>query len=125
MPHLIIDYSANLEDAIDMAGLCNALRIAMMDMDIFPAAGVRVRAMAATHYSIADGNPAHGYIDISLRLRAGRQLAAKKAATQTLFKLAEDFIAPVMAQRSIALSFEMRDIDPDLSPKSGTIRDHL
>ncbi|MDX5411642.1 MAG: 5-carboxymethyl-2-hydroxymuconate Delta-isomerase, partial [Rhodobacterales bacterium] len=24
-----------------------------------------------------------------------------------------------------ALSFEMRDIDPELSPKTGTIRDHL
>ena len=30
-----------------------------------------------------------------------------------------------MAQRSIALSMEMRDIDPGLSPKSGTIRDQL
>jgi 5-carboxymethyl-2-hydroxymuconate isomerase len=30
-----------------------------------------------------------------------------------------------MARHSIALSFEMRDIDPDLSPKTGTIRDHL
>ena len=30
-----------------------------------------------------------------------------------------------MASRSIALSLEMRDIDPELSPKVGTIRDHL
>lgn len=125
MPHLIIDYSANLEDAVDMAGLCDVLRVAATQLDIFPAAGVRVRAVPALHYSIADGNHAHGYIDISVRLRAGRDMAAKKLATQTLFGVAHDFIAPIMAQQSIALSFEMRDIDPDLSPKAGTIRDHL
>lgn len=125
MPHLIIDYSANLEEAIDMAGLCECLRIVATGLDAFPAAGVRVRAHAAQHYAIADGNPAHGYIDVSVRLRAGRELAVKQAATQALFAAAEAFIAPVMAIRPIALSFEMRDIDPDLSPKTGTIRDHL
>lgn len=125
MPHLIIDYSANLETVIDMAGLCDAIRVAATGLDVFPAAGVRVRAVPAPHYSIADGNPAHGYIDISVRLRAGRELAAKKAATAVLFKVAEDFVAPVMAKQPIALSFEMRDIDPELSPKSGSIRDHL
>lgn len=125
MPHLTIDYSANLEEVINFADLCNALRAAMVDLPIFPAAGVRVRAIPAPHYSIADGNPAHGYIDISVRLRAGRALADKETATQALFDVAEAFVAPVMAQRPIALSFEMRDIDPALSPKTGTIRDHL
>ena len=125
MPHLIIDYSANLEDAVDLAGLCNVLRETACGIEVFPAAGVRVRAIPALHYSIADGDPAHGYIDISVRLRAGRDMADKKAATQVLFDTARDFIAPAMATRSIALSFEMRDIDPDLSPKTGTTRDHL
>jgi 5-carboxymethyl-2-hydroxymuconate isomerase len=125
MPHLIIDYSANLEDAVDIAGLCDALRVKAIGLDVFPAAGVRVRAIAANHYTIADGNPAHGYIDVSVRLRAGREMTAKKAATEALFQVARDFIAPVMAHQPIALSFEMRDIDPELSPKVGTIRDHL
>lgn len=84
-----------------------------------------MRAVAAQHYSIADGNPAHGYIDISVRLRAGRETAVKRAATQELFEIARAYIAPTMAKQPIALSFEMRDIDPELSPKTGTIRDHL
>lgn len=125
MPHLMIDYSANLEGTVDIAGLCNALRVCATGLEVFPAAGVRVRAIAANHYSIADGNPAHGYIDISVRLRAGRDQKAKEAATEALFSVARDFIAPAMAMRPIALSFEMRDIDPTLSPKVGTIRDHL
>ncbi|KIN70497.1 5-carboxymethyl-2-hydroxymuconate isomerase [Sulfitobacter noctilucae] len=108
-----------------MSALCEALRKSMTQMPVFPAAGVRVRAIPALHYSIADGNPAHGYIDISLRLRAGRAQSDKEAATEALFAVARDFIAPVMAKQPIALSFETRDIDPALSPITGTIRDHL
>lgn len=125
MPHLIIDYSANLDAAVDMAAFCDHMRQAMCSIDVFPAAGVRVRAVAADHYSIADGNPEHGYIDMSVRLRGGRPDAVKKQATASLFTAAESFLAPVMAARPLALSLEMRDIDPELSPKAGTIRQYL
>tara|TARA_R110002126_G_scaffold152851_1_gene300055 strand:- start:402 stop:779 length:378 start_codon:yes stop_codon:yes gene_type:complete len=125
MPHLTIDYSPNLEAAVDIPALCDHIRRAAIGTGVFPMAGIRVRAFAATHVSIADGDAKHGYIDISVRLRKGRTTAAKQAATQAVFQAACDFLAPVMAQRSIALSMEMRDIDPELSPKSGTIRDHL
>lgn len=125
MPHLIIDYSANLEDFVDMGGLCNALRETACDLEAFPSAGVRVRAIPARHYAIADGNPEHGYIDIAVRLRAGRTAEVKQDATARLFETARAYVAPVMAKRPIALSLEMRDIDPELSPKTGTIRDHL
>ena len=121
----MIDYSANLEADIDFGVFCETLRQAACALDAFPSAGVRVRAVPVKHYAIADGNPLHGFIDISVRLRGGRPPDVKKHATEHLFAAAHEFIAPVMKVRPIALSLEMRDIDPDLSPKAGTIRDHL
>jgi len=125
MPHLTIDYSPNLEADIDMAAFCNHLRIAAIDTGVFPVAGIRVRAFAASHVSIADGDPQHGYIDISIRLRAGRPQERKDSATRAIFAAAKTFLEPIMQRRSLALSMEMRDIDPELSPKCGTIRDHM
>ena len=125
MPHLAIAYSSNLESALDMSALCDWLRRAAVEIEAFPFASVRVRAFATNHYSITDGNPDHGFIDISVRLRGGRSLEVRKAATATIFEAAKRFLEPVMATRSIALSLEMRDIDPELSPKAGNIRDHL
>lgn len=125
MPHVTVDYSANMEDRMDMAAFCDALRRTAIDTGVLPMPGIRVRAFCANHASIADGAADHGYVDISVRLRGGRDLATRKAATQTLFETAKTFLAPVFARHSVALSFEMRDIDPDLSPKYGTIRDHL
>lgn len=125
MPHITLDYSANIEDRADIAGLCEALRQAAAETGVFPLAGIRVRAFRAAHVAIADGDPAHGYVDISVRLRAGRDLETRKAATGHIFAAARTFLEPVMARHSVALSLEMRDIDPELSPKTGTIRAHM
>ena len=125
MAHLMVDFSANAEEWVDMAAFCDALRVAAIETGALPMPGIRVRAMRADYVSIADGDPDHGYIDISVRLRGGRDLETRKAATAHIFAAAEAFLQPVMATRSLALSLEMRDIDPDLSPKTGTIRDHL
>ena len=125
MPHIQIDYSANLEARLDVAGLCVTLRDAAVATGVFPLAGVRVRAIKVDHVVIADGNPDHAFLDISVRLRGGRTAEARAQATAAIFAAAEQFCAEVMAASSFMLSMEMRDIDPDLSPKASSIRKYL
>ena len=125
MPHLMIDYSANVEPDVDMDAFCDTLRNVAASIDAFPLAGVKVRAVRVDHYAIADGNPGHGFIDISVRIREGRDMQTKQNAAQKLFDAANEFVADVMQRRSLALSLELRDIDASLSPKSGSIRKYL
>ena len=125
MAHFHIDYSANLEEVIDMAALCEAIRVCAANMETFPTAGIRVRAVRVDHYAIADGNPKHGFIDLSVRLREGRTKQVKEEAIANIFATLKNFTSGAMKQNSIAISAEMRDIDADLSPKFGNIRDHM
>lgn len=125
MPHIQIDYSANLEDRLDIPGLLRAIRDAAVVTGVFPLAGIRVRATACTHWVIADGDPQHAFMDISIRLRGGRPAEAKKRATGHVFAVAEAFCREVMETSSFMLSMEMRDIDPELSPKASSIRNYL
>lgn len=125
MPHFHIEYSGNLEKTVDMSALCEVVRATAAGIDTFPMPGIRVRAIPADHWAVADGDPKHGFIDIEIRLRAGRSDEVKRDATQQIFDAVKSFLAPVLSYHSLALSLEMRDIDPDLSPKSGTIREHL
>jgi 5-carboxymethyl-2-hydroxymuconate isomerase len=125
LPHIQIDYSANLEQRLDIVGLCRALRDAAAETGVLPLAGLRVRATACTHTVIADGNPDHAFLDISLRLRGGRSAQDKARATAHIFAAAETYCAEVLASSSLMLSFEMRDIDPELSPKTSSIRRYL
>lgn len=125
MPHFQIDYSANLEEVVDMGRLCEAIRVEAALIDTFPLAGIRVRATCVDHYAIADGATKHGFIDLSVRLREGRSDEVKRDVISRIFAALKAFVSPALAERSIALSAEMRDIDAALSPKYGTIRDHL
>ena len=125
MPHLMIDYSANVEADVDIGAFCETLRKVAASIDAFPVAGVKIRAVRVDHYAIADGNPAHGFIDISIRIREGRDQETKQHAVQKIFDAANDFISDAMQRRSLALSIELRDIGASLSPKSGSIRKYL
>ncbi len=125
MPHFHIDYSANLEDRLDIVGFCKVVRDAAVETGVFPTAGIRVRATACTHWVIANGDPQHAFLDMSVRLRAGRSQADKERATAHIFAAAEKYCAHVMENSSFMLSMEMRDIDPALSPKASSIRKYL
>ena len=125
MPHLQIEYSANIEDVVDISALCDTIRTSAATVQAFPIAGIRVRAVRVEHFAIADGNPKHGFIDLSIRLREGRPDNVKLDALNVIFSALKNFTANAMETRSIALSAEMRDIDNVLSAKFGNIRDHI
>ena len=125
MPHFQIEYSSNIEDVVDISALCDTIRASAATVQAFPLAGIRVRAVRVEHFSIADGNPKHGFIDLSIRLREGRPDDVKLDALTTIFSALKNFTAKAMETRSIALSTEMRDIDDVLSAKFGNIRDHM
>ena len=67
MPHFTIEYSAHLDERLDMAEVVDV-----------PLGGIRVRAVRYEHYAIADGRPAYGFLDMVLRLGEGRDLATRK-----------------------------------------------
>ena len=125
MPHFQIEYSANIEDEVDISALCDNIRTSAAKVQAFPIAGIRVRAVRVEHFAIADGNPKHGFIDLSIRLREGRPDNVKLDALNMIFSALKNFTANAMKTRSIALSAEMRDIDNVLSAKFGNIRDHM
>lgn len=125
MPHFQIDYSGNLDEVVNIGALCEAIRATAAEIETFPTAGIRVRATRVDHFSMADGDPKHGFVDLSVRLRAGRAVDVKKDAIARIFETLKSFMEPAMETHSIALSAEMRDIDADLSPKYGNVRDHM
>lgn len=125
MPHFHIEYSANLEKVVNMGQLCEVIRAEAAAIETFPMAGIRVRATRVDHFAMADGNPKHGFIDLSVRLREGRTDEVKTDAIQQIFEKLKTYVIPVMATHSIALSGEIRDISAEFSLKFGNIRDNL
>lgn len=125
MPHLTIEYSANLDTAIDMSEFCSSMLNAALETGVFETGAVRVRAIRCDAYAIADQLPENSFIDLSLRIGAGRSTETKRTIGNALFSAAEDFLQSQFAAPHFALSFEIREIDPELSWKKNAIHPRL
>lgn len=125
MPHLTIQYSKNLNGGFDMQSLCETLRLTMIDVGIFPLGGIRVRAFAADAASIADDHPDNAFVDMVLRIGAGRSRDEKKQAGEAILATAREFFQEVLDTPHFALSLEIIEIDPLLSWKINSIHSRV
>lgn len=125
MPHFTIEYSANLDQRVDIGAVVEVVRKAATETGIFPLGGIRVRAIRCEHYAIADGRPDLGFLDMVLRLGEGRDLATRKKAGEHIFKALSVHLEPVFASGKFALSFDMRINDRETSWKRNDIHDVL
>jgi 5-carboxymethyl-2-hydroxymuconate isomerase len=125
MPHLTIQYSANLLGRTDMQALCELLSRALASTGLFPLGGIRVRAFSSPDYVVADGLPENAFADLVLRIGAGRSQEEKQATGKTLMAAAEKHFAPLLASPHFALSLEIAEISSALSWKSNSIHHRL
>lgn len=112
MAHFIYEYSANLPAAqLDMPGLMAKMHAAATASGIFPEAGLRSRALRCEEFRVGDGNPEHGFVNLSMKVGRGRDLDTRLAIGRTLFDILVEHLQPVMAERGLAISFEMRELE--------------
>ena len=125
MPHLTVEYSANLAGRTDLDALCRALHTAMMASGLFELGAVRVRALQADHYAVADLLPENAFAALTLRIGAGRTPEDRKRAGDLIFKAASEALAPLFGTPHFALTLEIIEIDPQFSWKKNAIHPRL
>ncbi len=126
MPHIWIEYSANLEGSVDLPELMTAVQAAAIgDGTVFPLAGARTRAVRVDTYRVADGHPDNAFVHVQLKVGHGRPLADREAAAQRTFAALQTALAPVMAQRPLGLTLQLDEADPVLNLKHSNYREHL
>jgi 5-carboxymethyl-2-hydroxymuconate isomerase len=125
MPHLTVEYSANLDPVLRLPELIASLHDTAAGIDAFPLAGLRTRAERRDVYRIADGHPDNAFVHLVLRIAHGRPLDVRQAAGERIFATLCAHLAPLLARAPLAISFEIQEIDPVLNYKSGNIREYL
>ena len=127
MPHLIVEYSANLESRLGLEALMAKLRDVAVSGGVFPLAGIRVRAARRDRYLIADGDPAHGFVHVMARIGKGRGESVRRAQAQALFDALRSHLEPLRHHQAggLALSLEMVEIDPVGSLKLNNLHERL
>lgn len=111
MPHITIEYSANLKDQIDVPKLVEVVHQAALRTGVFEVAAVRTRAAARDVYVIADGHADNAFVAISVRIAPGRPAETRKRLGQEIFDAACEFLGSVYQTSPLAISLEVQEID--------------
>lgn len=125
MPHLTVEYTANLEPVLRLPALLAALHDTAAGIEAFPFAGLRTRAERRDHWLVADSHPDNAFVHLILRIAHGRTLEVRQAAGERLFATLTAHLEPLLATLPLAVSFEIQEIDPVLNWKGGNIREYL
>lgn len=125
MPHLTIEYSANLDARGDISGLCRVLHAAMLATGLFELGAIRVRALRCADYAVADLLAENAFADMRLRIGAGRSQSDKARAGEAIFAAAVAHFAPQFATPHFALSLDIAENNPAYSWKKNAIHPRL
>jgi len=121
MPHITVEYSANLEERLGIDALIGALHDAAIATGLFEIGGIRTRGSRRDHYRIADANPLNGFVAITVRIGHGRTLEQRRALGEALFAAASRQLDALFAATPLALSLEVQEIDPVLNFKRNNL----
>jgi 5-carboxymethyl-2-hydroxymuconate isomerase len=125
MPHLIVEYSANIETRMGLDDLLDKLHAEALATGVFPRGGLRVRAFRADHYRIADLHPDNAYVHVTAIIGHGRPLDVRERAGAQLFDCIKAHLADLFEAGPLAISFNIQEFDPVLNYKHNNLHRYV
>lgn len=125
MPHIIVEYSDNLEAEVPPRRLVDALHQAALRTGVFPLGGLRTRAAPREIYAVADGNPEHAFVAVVARIGEGRDADTRKRVAAALMAALEAETAEAFRTRGLGLTVEVQEIDGTASLRTNNLHERL
>jgi 5-carboxymethyl-2-hydroxymuconate isomerase len=113
MPHLVLLYTANLEQEADISGLCRTLCDTMLvqcdetGKQVFPTGGTRVLAYPAAHSAVADGQGDYGFLYMNLRMAKCRSPQVHQQMGEALKAAVGQYLADVLASKPLGITVQI------------------
>jgi 5-carboxymethyl-2-hydroxymuconate isomerase len=111
MPHIVVEYSANIENQIDVLKLVEEVHQAALQTGEFETAAVRTRASRREYYGIADGHRDNAFVAIWVRIAPGRLPERRKRIGQEIFDAACKYLEKLYESTPLAISLEVQEMD--------------
>jgi len=125
MPHIVVEYSSNLEADVPPRRLVDALHQAALQTGVFPLGGLRTRAERRDIYAVADGNPDNAFVAVVARIGKGRDPETRRRVATELMAALEAETAQAFRTRGLGLTVEVQEIDDTASLKTNNLHERL
>ena len=125
MPHIVVEYSANLRTRLGPQALIDCVHQAALGTGVFPVGGTRTRAVERSCFRIADGHPDNGFVHVVLRIAHGRDLATRRRVGEEVFGAVCKYLEGVLERSPLGISLEIQEIDPEVSWKKNNLHEYV
>ena len=120
MPHVIIEYSANVAEHHDIDELVEVVHAAALADGLPALDALRTRAEERTAFRVADGAETNAFVAIHARIGPGRDADDKQRFLTAVLDAAEAHLAH--GPLDIAWSIELTEIDPEFRINRNHVR---
>lgn len=127
MPHVVVQYTANLEPQADVGALCHAIAevlVARRDdrgERVFPIGGTRVLAYPAPHFAVADGAADRAFVFIEARIAPGRAPAVVQAAGEAMLAVVKRHFEKIFATQVVGITLQIHESAPAFDAKHSNL----
>ncbi len=127
MPHVVIQYTANLEPGAEIGALCSALaEVIVAQRDgagdrVFPIGGTRVLAYPTPHFAVADGGADRSFVYVNARIAPGRAPESVKATGAAMLAVVQRHFAEIFASRPVGITLQIDEGAPVFDAKHSNL----
>lgn len=121
MPHFIAECTDNIREQADLPGLFRKTHDYLATTGLFPVAGIRSRAHWLDCWRMADDSADYAFVHMTLQIGHGRSREERERTARALFELIKAHFQPLFDSRYLALSFELSELDAQLSYKHNNV----
>lgn len=110
MPHLVLEYSANVPDRPDLPRVLLELNEALAASALFERRDVKSRAVRHDVFAVADGAGDLSFVALSIAIMEGRSDEVKSAISEAALSVLVRAFPKLVAGGRGAISVEIRDL---------------
>ncbi len=110
MPHLTLEYSANVREAKDLGPLFLRLHTLLSETAGIDIRNCKSRARPADDYMVAEGGERDAFVHLEIRFLDGRPAEVKSAAGIRSLDLLREWFAESDSVLALQITVEVRDI---------------
>ena len=110
MPHLVLEYSANVPDRPDLKRVLLDLHEALMASALFERKDLKSRTVRHDVFAVADGAEDRAFVALSIAILDGRPDEVKAAVSEAALDVLIRAFPKLVAGGRGALSVEIRDL---------------
>lgn len=121
MPHLTLEYSANLE--FEIQPLLERLHTELVATGAIQLKAIKSRAIRIQDFRIADGNPEYAFVHVNLLIRAGRPFEVQQDAAKRVLDVLKATFGQRYETGYLSLSVDIKEMRDGIAQSLHNIPD--